>query len=204
MSRNYYSPGSWNIICDSCSKKIKASESKQRWDGLIVCPSCYEQRHPQDFVKARQDKITVPFSRPRPPDVFNLTQGVFENVPIQDTIRLRPEYNLSYSDNVFITDVITVSKSYSISDTLAIDDSFSVTLDKQLQDTVSILENLSYLFDTHLADTVTITDTANFVLTKITTLTDTVLITDAGSMTIPVYAIDYFAEDYTQTSQTFT
>jgi len=65
MSRNYYSPGSWNIICDSCSKKIKASESKQRWDGLIVCPSCYEQRHPQDFVKARQDKITVPFSRPK-------------------------------------------------------------------------------------------------------------------------------------------
>ena len=204
MSRNYYSPGSWNIICDSCSKKIKASESKQRWDGLIVCPSCYEQRHPQDFVKARQDKITVPFSRPRPPDVFNLTQGVFENIPIQDTVKLRTEYSLSYSDNVFITDVIPVSKSYNISDTLAIDDSFSVTLDKQLQDTVSILENLSYLFDTHLADTVTITDTANFVLTKITTLTDTVLITDTGSMTIPVYAIDYFAEDYTQTSQIFT
>ena len=204
MSRNYYSPGSWNIICDSCSKKIKASESKQRWDGLIVCPSCYEQRHPQDFVKARQDKITVPFSRPRPPDVFNLTQGVFENVPVIDNIVLHYEYQRSYTDTISINDVIYITKSYTILDTLTLTDPLVLTLDKQVQDTVSILENLSYLFDTHLADTVTITDTANFVLTKITTLTDTVLITDTGSMTIPVYAIDYFAEDYTQTSQTFT
>ena len=38
----YYIPGSWNVICDSCGKKIKASEAKQRWDGLIVCPEDFE------------------------------------------------------------------------------------------------------------------------------------------------------------------
>ena len=68
--KNYYVPGDYNVVCDVCSKKIKASDAKQRWDGLIVCPSDFEHRHPQDFVKARTDKITVPFTRPIPPLMF--------------------------------------------------------------------------------------------------------------------------------------
>ena len=67
---NYYISGEWNLICDVCGKKIKAHKAKHRWDGLVVCPEDFEQRHPQDFVKARVDKITVPFTRPRPVDVF--------------------------------------------------------------------------------------------------------------------------------------
>ena len=62
--------GDWNLYCDVCAKKIKASESKHRWDGFIVCQDDWEMRHPQDFVKARQDKISVPFSRPREAVVF--------------------------------------------------------------------------------------------------------------------------------------
>ncbi len=54
-----YISGDWNIQCDVCSKKIKASESKKRWDGLIVCKDDFEFRHPQDFLKARTDKISV-------------------------------------------------------------------------------------------------------------------------------------------------
>jgi hypothetical protein len=71
MIKNYYVSGSWNVTCDVCSKKIKASEAKKRWDGFIVCPDDYEERHPQDFVKARLDKITVPFTRPIPAYIFN-------------------------------------------------------------------------------------------------------------------------------------
>ncbi|HPP18975.1 MAG TPA: hypothetical protein PLT51_03285, partial [Candidatus Dojkabacteria bacterium] len=56
--------------CDVCSVKYKAGKAKHRWDGFIVCPNCYEQRHPQDFVKTRQDKISVPFSRPIPQEIF--------------------------------------------------------------------------------------------------------------------------------------
>ena len=67
---NYYKAGEWNLCCDVCSKKIKASESRKRWDGFIVCLDDMEERHPQDFVRARQDKISVPFTRPRPVDVF--------------------------------------------------------------------------------------------------------------------------------------
>lgn len=70
MDKNYFLSGDWNITCDVCSKKTKASEAKKRWDGLIVCPSDFEHRHEQDYVKARTDKITVPFTRPIPPLTF--------------------------------------------------------------------------------------------------------------------------------------
>lgn len=70
MSKNHFVSGQWNVTCDVCSKKIKSGEAKQRWDGFIVCPDDYEMRHPQDFVRTRQDKITVPFTRPIPPLTF--------------------------------------------------------------------------------------------------------------------------------------
>jgi len=71
VSRGWsYVPGDWLLLCDVCAKKIKASESKLRWDGFRVCAADFEQRHPQDFIKARGDKISVPFSRPQPPDQF--------------------------------------------------------------------------------------------------------------------------------------
>jgi len=71
MSKTWvFRSGDWNCICDVCSRKVKASKTKARWDGLIVCPACFEHRHPQDFIRVRQDKITVPFLRPRPTDVF--------------------------------------------------------------------------------------------------------------------------------------
>lgn len=70
MKKNHFISGEWNLCCDICSKKIKAHEAKMRWDGFIVCPDDMEQRHSQDFVKAKTDKITVPFQRPIPEYVF--------------------------------------------------------------------------------------------------------------------------------------
>jgi hypothetical protein len=64
MKKNFYISGDWNIICDSCGKKMKASHAKHRWDGFIVCNSCYEYRHPQDYIKTKPDRIVVPFIRP--------------------------------------------------------------------------------------------------------------------------------------------
>lgn len=75
--KNYYVSGSHNITCDVCSKKIKAHEAKQRWDGFIVCPEDYEQRHPQDFVKAKTDKVSVPFTRPIPTLIFTDVPYIF-------------------------------------------------------------------------------------------------------------------------------
>lgn len=70
MAHNHFLSGQWNLICDVCGKKYKASDAKKRWDGFIVCPSDYETRQPQDFVKAKPDKISVPFTRPEPTDQF--------------------------------------------------------------------------------------------------------------------------------------
>ena len=70
MSKNYYLSGEFNLTCDRCSKKIKAHEAKHEWTGFIVCGDCFENRHPQDFVKALTDKITVPFQRPIPALLF--------------------------------------------------------------------------------------------------------------------------------------
>jgi hypothetical protein len=64
MKKNHFISGEFNLLCDVCSKKIKAHESRQRWDGFIVCKDDWEIRHEQDFVRARQDKITIPFQRP--------------------------------------------------------------------------------------------------------------------------------------------
>lgn len=68
--RNYFKSGSWNITCDRCSKKTKADEIKKEWTGFLVCPVCFEERHPQDFVRAKQDKISVQETRPIPTLVF--------------------------------------------------------------------------------------------------------------------------------------
>lgn len=67
---DYLSLGDFNAICEVCGRKYKGSQLKKRWDGLMVCPSDWEVRHPQDFVRGVRDNPSTPFSRPDPPDQF--------------------------------------------------------------------------------------------------------------------------------------
>ena len=62
--------GDWNAICAVCGFKYKASQLQKRWDGIYVCPSDFENRHPQDFVRARPDQKPLPFTAPEPNDLF--------------------------------------------------------------------------------------------------------------------------------------
>lgn len=57
-------PGSYNVICDVCGLKYKASDVSRRWDGMMVCKSDLEPRHPQEFVRAVPDVSKLPFVRP--------------------------------------------------------------------------------------------------------------------------------------------
>jgi hypothetical protein len=50
-----------------CGAKYKANELRKEWNGLIVCPTCFETRQPQDLIKGRPDNPSVPFSVPRDP-----------------------------------------------------------------------------------------------------------------------------------------
>ena len=56
-------PGSYNVVCDECGFKFKASELRRRWDGAMVDDACFESRHPQDFIRAKKDSNVLPFIR---------------------------------------------------------------------------------------------------------------------------------------------
>ena len=68
--KSFFSAGDWNVICDVCGFKFKSDKIRERWDGLKVCKADWEPRHPQELRRAHPDKQTVPYSRPRPADVF--------------------------------------------------------------------------------------------------------------------------------------
>ena len=61
---DYAKLGDWNAICDSCGFKFKASKLRRRWDGMMVCPTDFETRHPQDLLRGRRDSQSVPWARP--------------------------------------------------------------------------------------------------------------------------------------------
>jgi len=64
-----YKKGQWNVTCDVCGKIIKSGKAKKRWDGFIVCPEDYEQRHSLDSIRVPKEiSQKVPFSRPEPAD----------------------------------------------------------------------------------------------------------------------------------------
>jgi ribosome-binding protein aMBF1 (putative translation factor) len=67
---DFYKDGDWNAICDKCGKKHKASKLKKEWTGLLVCTSCFEIRHPQDFVRDVKDSPSVPFRANESTDIF--------------------------------------------------------------------------------------------------------------------------------------
>lgn len=58
--------GDWNVICDRCGFKFKASQCQMTWDGYFVCSKCWEPRHPQDFVRPKHDRLRVPIARNDP------------------------------------------------------------------------------------------------------------------------------------------
>jgi hypothetical protein len=70
--KNYASIGSWNIICQVCRAKIKATEAKKRWDGFIVCDDCFELRHPLDMPPPPMpaEMRPLPFTSPDPDPTY--------------------------------------------------------------------------------------------------------------------------------------
>ena len=67
---DYLSLGEWNVKCDRCGFKFKSGMLKKTWDDLMVCSTCYEVRHPQDFVRGVPDNQNPPWVRPDPAPTF--------------------------------------------------------------------------------------------------------------------------------------
>ena len=54
-----YRPGNNWVTCDRCGFERRASDIKTEWNGLEVCSdTCFETRHPQDFLRAKEESIT--------------------------------------------------------------------------------------------------------------------------------------------------
>lgn len=72
-----YKHGSNNVICDRCGFKFKHFEVRKEWTGLVVCKiTCWEPRHPQDYVRGQRDNQTPFVARPEQPDNFLTTNEV--------------------------------------------------------------------------------------------------------------------------------
>lgn len=83
MSGEGYIAGDFWRICDSCGFKMRQSQTAKRWDGLIVCrATCFEDRHPQEFVQGIADRQAVTDPRPVPLERLRLD---ITNLTIDDT-----------------------------------------------------------------------------------------------------------------------
>jgi len=58
-----YEQGSWNVVCSMCGRDFKAFELRKHWQGQYRCDSCWEPRHPQDFVRAVQSERAPPWTQ---------------------------------------------------------------------------------------------------------------------------------------------
>ena len=64
-------PKMWKVICQRCGFERYNHECAMEWTGLFVCKdTCWDARHPQDYVRGVPDDQTVPIARPEAADVF--------------------------------------------------------------------------------------------------------------------------------------
>jgi hypothetical protein len=45
--------------CDRCGFPMHLSELKKEWTNYMVCNKCWDPRHPQEFIRAIEDRQTV-------------------------------------------------------------------------------------------------------------------------------------------------
>lgn len=75
----HYRSGDWKVVCDQCGLVRYASQVRKQWNNLYTCvTTCFEERHPQEFVRGVIDNQVPPFVRPEvrigiPVDIYSLT-----------------------------------------------------------------------------------------------------------------------------------
>lgn len=70
IKEDEFVPGAWNAMCDRCGRKRKSTQLRKMWNNLYVCEEHYEERHPQDFVRAKPEKPAPEWIRPDQPCVM--------------------------------------------------------------------------------------------------------------------------------------
>jgi hypothetical protein len=80
--------GKWKAVCQRCGFDYKNTQLRLEWTGLRVCSGagtndCYEVRHPQDFVKGKEDRQAPPWVSPEP-DEIDVSVGSGNEVSAED------------------------------------------------------------------------------------------------------------------------
>ena len=109
-NQNTYIHGDWNVECDVCGFKFKASDIKKRWDNAYVCADDWEPRHPMDFQKGIKDDPSVPFTRPTEPQTAFDTFGDESPTLVWDTNTTTVIFNEELTANRTYTFTGTPSK----------------------------------------------------------------------------------------------
>ena len=174
--KNHLILGDWNVLCDSCGRKFKASQVQKRWDGLMVCKEDWEMRHPQDFLRVQKERIAVPFSRPYPAqDTFipwNYTEKPTDALGLVETftklyaknIGLRKTTSTINGDylnfaalNASGAPVPDPAEQFQLSETVL------VTLARFLTDNTTLTETFAKNITKRFADTVSIAESLFFI-----------------------------------------
>ncbi len=103
----------YNALCDVCKFKFKASELRQRWDGLMVCKWDWESRHPQDFYRAISDVHLLPFIRSNVSDVNLTWTPVFANL----TVTLNNGETELINTGIYILDTMSATATTTVNTT---------------------------------------------------------------------------------------
>jgi len=64
VSRPHYIHGDSYMTDDVTGLKIRRSEALRRWDGAYTTRENWEPRHPQEFVRAKSERIVAEVVRP--------------------------------------------------------------------------------------------------------------------------------------------
>lgn len=59
------------VVCDRCEDVVRKRDVQKEWTGLVVCKECFEQKHEQEYVRGRPEKIAADQPlRPEPEDNY--------------------------------------------------------------------------------------------------------------------------------------
>lgn len=183
--RTYFKNGSWNVDCDVCGFRFKADQIVRRWDGAMTCRSCYEPRHPQDFIRVRDERISVPFTRPEV-DVFvsqHTSQSISEAISVDEFLAKIQQFKRTIPETTnFFEPVVPLNRpldTFSLNSEslggagVAIglqDESISVTEaiynrpNKPVNDSTSVSETLVAMSGKGMADSETLSETISYSL----------------------------------------
>jgi len=72
VADKFYRGGDYYQIDDIRGTKVRASNTRKQWDGMVTHGHSFSPRQPQDLVVGVRDDQSVPIPRPRQANVFSI------------------------------------------------------------------------------------------------------------------------------------